>query len=48
MLVAVLIGTTVREAFGNPIWKHKSIGNYLADMPMQIALNAVRIHGGYG
>ena len=75
-----------REAFGSPIWKHQSIGNYLADMAtqlsaaelltlnaaerydagercdmeagmaklfasetaMQIALNAVRIHGGYG
>jgi isovaleryl-CoA dehydrogenase len=76
----------VRESFGKPIWKHKSIANYLADMvtsltaarqlvqyaarrydqgvradmeagmaklfasetAMQIALNAVRIHGGYG
>ena len=75
-----------RETFGKPIWKHQSIGNYLADMAttytaarqlvllaaerydagdrcdmeaamaklfasetaMQIALNAVRIHGGYG
>ncbi|MFI8880761.1 acyl-CoA dehydrogenase family protein [Streptomyces sp. NPDC055243] len=75
-----------RETFGEPIWKHQSIGNYLADMAtsltaarqltlyaaqeadagrrvdmeagmaklfasetaMQIALNAVRIHGGYG
>jgi alkylation response protein AidB-like acyl-CoA dehydrogenase len=75
-----------RESFGQPIWKHQSIGNYLADMAtqltaarqlvlfaaeraeagercdmeagmaklfasevaMQIALNAVRIHGGYG
>jgi alkylation response protein AidB-like acyl-CoA dehydrogenase len=75
-----------REAFGKPIWKHQSIGNYLADMAtkltaarqlvmyaarcydsghradmeagmaklfasetaMEIALNAVRIHGGYG
>ena len=75
-----------REAFGKPIWRHQSIGNYLADMAtqltaarqlvryaaersdagercdleagmaklfasetaMQIALNAVRIHGGYG
>ncbi|MEU6769066.1 acyl-CoA dehydrogenase family protein [Streptomyces sp. NPDC046853] len=75
-----------REAFGEPIWKHQSIGNYLADMAtsltaarqltlhaarlaeagrrvdmeagmaklfasetaMQITLNAVRIHGGYG
>ncbi|MEU5645328.1 acyl-CoA dehydrogenase family protein [Streptomyces milbemycinicus] len=75
-----------RESFGTPIWKHQSIGNYLADMAtsltaarqltlyaareadagrrvdmeagmaklfasetaMQIALNAVRIHGGYG
>ena len=75
-----------REAFGVPIWKHQSVGNYLADMAtkltaarqlvmyaarcydsgrradlevgmaklfasetaMEIALNAVRIHGGYG
>jgi alkylation response protein AidB-like acyl-CoA dehydrogenase len=75
-----------RETFGKPIWKHQSIGNYLADMAtqlsaaelltlnaaerydagqrcdmeagmaklfaseaaMEIALNAVRIHGGYG
>jgi len=75
-----------RETFGKPIWKHQTIGNYLADMAtqytaarqlvmfaaqrhdtgqrcdmeagmaklfasevaMQIALNAVRIHGGYG
>lgn len=75
-----------RESFGKPIWKHQSIGNYLADMvtkftaaqqltlhaaerydagercdmeagmaklfasetAMEIALNAVRIHGGYG
>ena len=75
-----------RERFGKPIWKHQSIGNYLADMAtkltaarqltrfaaekfdsgercdmeagmaklfaseaaMEIALNAVRIHGGYG
>jgi alkylation response protein AidB-like acyl-CoA dehydrogenase len=75
-----------REAFGRPIWKHQSIGNYLADMAtqlsaarlltlnaaaaydagercdmeagmaklfaseaaMDIALKAVRIHGGYG
>ena len=75
-----------RETFGKPIWKHQSIGNYLADMAttytaarqlvllaaerydagdrcdmeagmaklfasetaMKIALNAVRIHGGYG
>ena len=75
-----------RESFGQPIWKHQSIGNYLADMvtsltaarqlvqyaarchdqggradmeagmaklfaseaAMQITLNAVRIHGGYG
>ncbi len=75
-----------RESFGVPIWKHQSIGNYLADMAtkltaarqltlyaarrydageradleagmakvfaseaaMQIALDAVRIHGGYG
>ncbi len=75
-----------RESFGEPIWKHQSVGNYLADMAtkltaarqltryaaerydsgercdmeagmaklfaseaaMDIALNAVRIHGGYG
>lgn len=75
-----------RESFGVPIWKHQSIGNYLADMAtkltaarrlvlfaaerhdagercdmeagmaklfasetaMEVALNAVRIHGGYG
>ena len=75
-----------RESFGQPIWKHQSIGNYLADMvtkltaarqlvlyaarrfdsgqradmeagmakvfasetAMEIALDAVRIHGGYG
>ena len=75
-----------REAFGQPIWKHQSIGNYLADMvtkltaarqlvlyaarcydsgrradmeagmaklfaseiAMEVALDAVRIHGGYG
>jgi alkylation response protein AidB-like acyl-CoA dehydrogenase len=75
-----------RETFGQPIWKHQSIGNYLADMAtkltaarqlvlyaaerfdagercdmeagmaklfaseaaMDIALSAVRIHGGYG
>jgi isovaleryl-CoA dehydrogenase len=75
-----------RESFGKPIWKHQSIGNYLADMAtqltaarqlvqfaarcydsgeradmeagmaklfasevaMKVALDAVRIHGGYG
>jgi hypothetical protein len=75
-----------RESFGQPIWKHQAIGNYLADMAtkvtaarqlilyaaerfdsgqrsdmeagmaklfasemaMQVALDAVRIHGGYG
>jgi alkylation response protein AidB-like acyl-CoA dehydrogenase len=75
-----------RETFGVPIWRHQSVGNYLADMAtkleaarqltryaarrydsgeradmeagmaklfasetaMEIALNAVRIHGGYG
>ena len=75
-----------RESFGQPIWKHQSIGHYLADMAtkltaarqltryaaerydsgeradmeagmaklfasevaMEIALNAIRIHGGYG
>jgi len=75
-----------REAFGKQIWRHQSVGNYLADMvtrltaarqlvlyaarrydsgqradmeagmaklfasetAMQIALDAVRIHGGHG
>ena len=75
-----------RQTFGKPIWRHQSIGNYLADMAtkltaarqlvlfaaeraetgvradleagmaklfasetaMEIALNAVRVHGGYG
>jgi alkylation response protein AidB-like acyl-CoA dehydrogenase len=75
-----------RESFGKPIWRHQSVGNYLADMAtkitaarqlilhaaerfdsgarsdmeagmaklfasevaMEVALNAVRIHGGYG
>ena len=75
-----------RESFGKPIWKHQSIGNYLAEMAtkltaarqlvhfaarsydrgsrvdleagmaklfaseiaMEIALDAIRIHGGYG
>jgi alkylation response protein AidB-like acyl-CoA dehydrogenase len=75
-----------RESFGQAIWKHQAVGNYLADMAtkltaarqltlyaaerydsddrcdmeagmaklfasevaMEIALNAVRIHGGYG
>jgi alkylation response protein AidB-like acyl-CoA dehydrogenase len=75
-----------RETFGQPIWQHQSVGNYLADMAtkleaarqlaryaarrydsgersdmeagmaklfaseaaMEITLNAVRIHGGYG
>jgi butyryl-CoA dehydrogenase len=75
-----------RETFGKPIWKHQSIGNYLAEMATkltaarqltlfaaakyesgercdmeagmaklfaseiaeQIALDAIRIHGGYG
>ena len=75
-----------RESFGQPIWQHQSVGNYLADMAtkleaarqlvryaarrydsgaradleagmaklfasetaMEIALNAMRIHGGYG
>ena len=75
-----------RESFGQPIWKHQSIGNYLADMAtkltaarlltlhaatlldagrrvdmeagmaklfasevaMEVALTAMRIHGGYG
>jgi alkylation response protein AidB-like acyl-CoA dehydrogenase len=76
----------IRESFGKPIWKHQSVGNYLADSvtklqaarlltadaaqkldrgeradmeagmaklfaseaAMQIALDAVRVHGGYG
>jgi alkylation response protein AidB-like acyl-CoA dehydrogenase len=75
-----------RESFGQPIWKHQSVGTYLADMAtkptaarrltlyaaqrydagercdmeagmaklfasevaMEVALNAVRIHGGDG
>jgi alkylation response protein AidB-like acyl-CoA dehydrogenase len=75
-----------RETFGLPIWRHQSVGNYLADMAtkltaarqlvlyaarrldagercdleagmaklfasemaMEIALNAIRVHGGYG
>jgi alkylation response protein AidB-like acyl-CoA dehydrogenase len=75
-----------RESFGQPIWRHESVGNYLADMAtkltaarqlllhaaerydsgeradleagmaklfcsetaMEIALNAIRVHGGYG
>ena len=75
-----------RETFGKPIWKHQSVGNYLADMgtkltaarqltlhaarehdagrrvdmeagmaklhasevAMEVALNAVRVHGGHG
>jgi alkylation response protein AidB-like acyl-CoA dehydrogenase len=75
-----------RHAFGQPIWRHQSIGNYLAEMAtkvtaarllildaakrldrgqrcdleagmaklyaseaaMQVALDAMRIHGGYG
>ena len=75
-----------RESFGKPIWKHQSVGNYLADsvtklyaareltlhaarvydsgrradmeagmaklfcseMAMQVALDAIRVHGGYG
>jgi len=75
-----------RESFGQPIWKHQSIGNYLAnmatkitaarqlilhaaelydagqrvdmeagmaklfasEMAMEVAMDAVRIHGGYG
>jgi isovaleryl-CoA dehydrogenase len=75
-----------RESFGKPIWRHQSIGNYLANMAtkltaarqvtlhaarkfdageradmeagmaklfaseaaMEIALDAIRIHGGYG
>jgi alkylation response protein AidB-like acyl-CoA dehydrogenase len=83
---AALAYAQERESFGKPIWKHQSIGNYLADMAtkltaarqlvlyaaekadagercdleagmaklfasetaMEIALDAVRIHGGYG
>ncbi|HEX2704421.1 MAG TPA: acyl-CoA dehydrogenase family protein [Candidatus Lustribacter sp.] len=75
-----------RHSFGKPIWRHQSVGNYLADMAtklsaarqlllyaadrldsgercdmeagmaklfasetaMEIALNAMRVHGGYG
>jgi len=81
-----LVYAQQRESFGRPIWKHQSVGNYLADMAtgytaarqlvlhaarrydagqrcdleagmaklfasetaMQITLNAMRIHGGYG
>ncbi len=25
-----------RESFGQPIWKHQSIGNYLADMATKL------------
>lgn len=40
----------VRETFGKPIWRHQSIGNYLADMATsltaarQLVLNAARIY----
>jgi alkylation response protein AidB-like acyl-CoA dehydrogenase len=75
-----------RESFGKPIWKHQSVGNYLAEMAtkltagrqlllhaaerfdsgdrsdleagmaklfcsemaMEVALTAIRVHGGYG
>jgi alkylation response protein AidB-like acyl-CoA dehydrogenase len=75
-----------RESFGQPIWKHQSVGNLIADMAtkvqasrlltadaalkldqgtradmeagmaklfaseaaMQVALDAMRVHGGYG
>jgi alkylation response protein AidB-like acyl-CoA dehydrogenase len=75
-----------RESFGQPIWRHQSVGNHLADMAtkltaarqltlfaaerfesgvrcdleagmaklfasevaMEVALDAIRIHGGYG
>jgi alkylation response protein AidB-like acyl-CoA dehydrogenase len=85
-LEAALAYGQQRESFGQPIWKHQAVGNYLADMAtkltaarqltlyaaerhdsgercdmeagmaklfasevaMEIALNAVRIHGGYG
>jgi len=85
-LEASLVYAQSRETFGKPIWRHQSIGNYLADMAtklsaareltlaaarkyddgsrvdmeagmaklfasevaMEISLNAVRIHGGYG
>lgn len=81
-----LVYAQQRETFGQPIWKHQSIGNYLADMAtkysaakqlvlhaaacldgghrgdmeagmaklfasemaMEVAMAAVRIHGGYG
>jgi alkylation response protein AidB-like acyl-CoA dehydrogenase len=83
---AALEYAQAREAFGKPIWKHQSIGNYLADMAtklraarlltadaarrldqglradleagmaklfasetaLEIAVDAMRIHGGYG
>jgi alkylation response protein AidB-like acyl-CoA dehydrogenase len=85
-LAAAVRYSQERESFGQPIWQHQSIGNYLADMAtqltaarqlvqyaarrydsgeradmeagmaklfasetaMKIALDAVRIHGGYG
>jgi alkylation response protein AidB-like acyl-CoA dehydrogenase len=85
-LDAAVAYAQVRESFGKPIWKHQSVGNYLADSvtklqaarlltadaaqklddgvradmeagmaklfaseaAMQIALDAVRVHGGYG
>ncbi|MEV6895573.1 acyl-CoA dehydrogenase family protein [Kribbella sp. NPDC051137] len=85
-LDAALEYAQVRESFGKPIWKHQSIGNYLADMAtklhaarlltadaarrldeglradveagmaklfasetaMEIAIDAMRVHGGYG
>lgn len=81
-----LIYAQTRETFGQPIWRHQSIGNYLADaatnieaargliraaaerfdagercdleagmaklfaseMAMQVAMDAMRIHGSYG
>jgi alkylation response protein AidB-like acyl-CoA dehydrogenase len=81
-----LVYAQQRESFGKPIWRHQSVGNYLAEMAtkltaarqltlyaaerydsgercdmeagmaklfaseaaMEIALDAVRIHGGYG
>jgi alkylation response protein AidB-like acyl-CoA dehydrogenase len=83
---AALAYAQQRRTFGQPIWQHQAIGNYLADMAaklmaarqlllhaaerydsgersdleagaaklvcsevaMEIALNAMRVHGGYG
>ncbi|MGQ0845562.1 MAG: acyl-CoA dehydrogenase family protein [Sporichthyaceae bacterium] len=33
-----------RESFGKPIWKHQSIGNYLADMATQLTAARQLVH----